>query len=316
MSATRSSARHGGAGHAVRADLRGTTALVSGGTGGMGRVLVTELARAGAHVLTVSRDPGRGRHLRDQVARDTGADRVEVLVGDLSSRAGVHAVAARVRAEHEVLHLLVNNAGAHYRTRGETVDGVERHVAVDHLAGFTLTLLLQDRLRAAGSARVVDVVSDSVNDTRLLRLPGRPRPVRLDPAQLGDLRRINPAEGFVAFEAYARAKLLATACGFEFARRLAGSGVSVNSVHPGIVGTRLVHDLVPAALRPLRPLLDRVLLTPEQGAASVVRLATDPEVRTTGRYHVRTVAAPVPVALRDPRLCTAAWEASRDWATR
>ncbi|GAB3238268.1 SDR family NAD(P)-dependent oxidoreductase [Kineococcus gypseus] len=324
-----SSRAAGAAGHRVRVDLRGRTALVTGGTGGMGRVVVTELARAGAHVLTVSRDASRGRHLREQIAREVGADRVQVLTGDLSVRADLHALAERVKAEHPELHLLVNNAGAHYRTRGLSADGVERHVAVNHLAGFTLTYLLQDQLRAAAAAgtgpahgvaaggvgaRVVDVVSDTVNDTRTLKLGGSPRPVRLDPAQLVDLRRINPAEGFVAFEAYARAKLLTTMCALEFAHRLAADGVAVNCVHPGIVSTGIVDDLVPTWLRPLRPLLHRVLLTPEQGAASTLRLATDPEVTGTGLYCRRSTPAPAPAAVHDPRLRAAAWALSRDWA--
>jgi len=144
---------------AVAVDLTGRTALVTGGTGGMGRVLVTELAGAGAHVVTTSRDVERGEELRQRVAHEVGDDRVEVLVGDLASRADLHRLAEEFRARHGALHLLVNNAGAHYRDRRLTVDGVEAHLAVDHLAGFTLTHLLAAQLHAAGEARVVNVVS-------------------------------------------------------------------------------------------------------------------------------------------------------------
>ncbi|WP_182112817.1 MULTISPECIES: SDR family NAD(P)-dependent oxidoreductase [unclassified Actinotalea] len=296
----------------VGVDLRGTTALVTGGTGGMGRVLVTALAGAGADVVTVTRDPARGRELVARVARDVGGDRVQVLTADLSSRADLHAVAERVRSERPELHLVVHNAGAHFPDHALTVDGVERHVALDHLAGFTLTTLLEDRLRAG--ARVVTVVSAAMNDTRRVRIGGRPRPVRLEPAQLDDVRLLNPAAGFVPFEAYARAKLLATMCGYEHAGRLAASGVTVNAVHPGIVGTPLVDAMVPGPLRALRPLLRRALLTPEAGAASVLRLATDPAVTGTGHYYERAARAESPPASHDARLRAMAWEASRAWA--
>ena len=291
-------------------DLRGRTALVTGGTGGMGRVVVTELVRAGAHVVTVTRDPARGRDLVDRVARDVGGHRLRVLTADLSSRAGLHDVAERVRADHAELHLVVNNAGAHFPDHAVTVDGVERHVALDHLAGFTLTTLLEDRL--VPGARVVHVVSAAMNDTRRLAIGGRPRPVGLDPAQLRDVRLLNPADGFVPFEAYARAKLLSTMCGYEDAARLAPSGVSVNAVHPGIVGTPLVDAMVPGPLRALRPLLRRSLLTPEAGAASILRLATG--VAGTGRYYERAGQAVSAPASHDPHLRALAWEASRAWA--
>ncbi|MFC6093028.1 SDR family NAD(P)-dependent oxidoreductase [Saccharothrix lopnurensis] len=300
----------------VRADPHGRTAFVTGGTGGMGRVITTELARAGAHVVTTSRDPDRGRALRRRVADEVGADRVEVLTGDLTSRVDLHRLAAGFSARHDVLHLLVNNAGAHYRDRRLTDDGVEAHLAVNHLAGFTLTHLLRDHLLAAGRARVVNVVSATMSDARTVPLPGRPRPVPLDLTGVTDVRDLNPAEGYAPFAAYARSKLLATTCGYEFAERLRGTGVTVNAVHPGIVGTDLVDDVVPTALKPFRRLIRRFLLTPEQGAEAALRLATDPDLAdTTGRYYVRDREARSPEVSYDPDVRAAAWRLSLAWAT-
>ncbi|GAA1300283.1 SDR family NAD(P)-dependent oxidoreductase [Saccharothrix xinjiangensis] len=300
----------------IRADLNGRTAFVTGGAGGMGRVITTELARAGAHVVTTSRDRGRGEELRRRVADEVGADRVEVLTGDLSSRADPHRLAAEFTARHDALHLLVNNAGAHYRERALTADGVERHLAVNHLAGFTLTHLLRGHLLAAGHARVVNVVSATMSDARTVPLFGRARPVPLDLTGVTDVRALNPAEGYVPFQAYARAKLLATTCGYEFAERLRGTGVTVNAVHPGIVSTGIVDDLVPTALAPFRRLVHRFLLTPEQGAEAALRLATDPDLAdTTGRYYVRDREARSPDASYDPDVRAVAWRLSLDWAT-
>lgn len=299
----------------IPVDMHGRTAFVTGGTGGMGRVITTELAGAGAQVVTTSRDPERGELLRRRISADVGADRVEVLIGDLTSRADLHRIAAEFGARHNAVHLLVNNAGAHYRQRWATADGVEGHLAVNHLAAFTLTHLLQDRLRAGAPARVVNVVSASMADVRAVPLFGRPRPVPLDLSGVTDVRDLNPADGFAPFAAYARAKLLATICGYEFADRWRDAGVTVNAVHPGIVSTGIVDDLVPAALAPFRSLIHRRLLTPEQGAAAVLRLATDPDLATTtGRYFVRDRESRSPDVSYDPDVRAAAWRLSLAWA--
>ena len=299
----------------VPVDLHGRTAFVTGGTGGMGRVVTTELARAGAHVVTTSRDHDRGETLRQQIAEEIGADRVEVLTGDLSSRADLHRLAAEFTARHDELHLLVNNAGAHYRERWLTVDGVEAHLAVNHLAGFTLTYLLADHLLAAGKARVVNVVSATMADARPIPLFGRPQPVPLDLSGITDVRDLNPSNGFVPFAAYARAKLLTTICGYEFAERWHDAGVTVNAVHPGIVSTGIIDDLVPTVLTPFRSLIHRRLLTPEQGASAALRLATDPALTTTGRYYDRHEETRSPDISYDPAIRAAAWQLSLTWST-
>jgi retinol dehydrogenase-12 len=297
---------------ATDVDLRGRVALVTGGTGGMGRVITAELARAGAHVVITSRDRERGEGLR----REMGADRVEVLTGDLAARGDLHRLAAEFAARHDALHLLVNNAGAHYRRRWLTVDGVEAHLAVNHLAGFGLTHLLRDRLAAGAPARVVNVVSATMADVRAMPLFGRPRPVPLDLTGVADVRELNPVKGFAPFTAYARAKLLTTACGYEFADRWRGKGVTVNAVHPGLVSTDIVDDITPAVLAPFRSLIHRWLLTPEQGASAALRLATDPGLATTtGRYYVRDQEARSPDISYDPATRAAAWRLSLDWVT-
>ncbi len=300
----------------VPVDLHGRTALVTGGTGGMGRVITTELARAGAQVVTTSRDPGRGEQLRQEVAAEIGADRVEVLTGDLASRRDLYRLAAEFTTRHDALHLLVNNAGAHYRRRWTTADGVEGHLAVNHLAAFTLTHLLGDRLRAGAPARVVNVVSATMADTRPVPLLGPPRPVPLDLSGVTDVRDLNPPDGFAPFAAYARAKLLTTICGYEFAERWRDLGVTVNAVHPGIVSTGIVDDVVPAVLTPFRSLIHRRLLTPEQGAAAALRLATEPGLdTTTGRYYVRDRETRSPDVSYDPDVRATAWRLSLAWAT-
>jgi retinol dehydrogenase-12 len=225
---------------------------------------------------------------RQDVVRVLGPGRAEVIAADLSAREGVRQVAGQFTARHDSLHLLVNNAGAHYRKRRVSADGVEMHVAVDYLAGFGLTLLLLGQLRAGAPSRVVNVVSEAMNDARVITSRARPRPVTLDPGDLDDLRRVNGTAGFAPFEAYARAKLLTTMSGYLLADQLRGTGVTVNAVHPGITATRIVGDIVHPAMKPFLGLLKRSMLTPAQGAAPILHLATAPELAgITGRYYVR-----------------------------
>lgn len=272
----------------VSVDLTGKLSLVTGAAGGLGRVIATELARLGSTVAIVTRTMDSGQQVRRQIAAEVGADRVVVYAGDMSSQAEVRRVAAEFNAHHDQLNLLVNNIGAHYRRRTVSADGVEMHLAVNHLAGFGLTVALLDRLRAGAPSRVVNVVSEAMSDARLRTRSGEPRPVTLEDAELGDLRRVNGTTGFVPFEAYARAKLLTTMSGYSLAEQLQNTGVTVNAVHPGICATGIVDDIVPPVMKPFLGLIKRGLLKPEQGAAPILRLATDPELAdVTGKYFVR-----------------------------
>jgi NAD(P)-dependent dehydrogenase (short-subunit alcohol dehydrogenase family) len=262
--------------------LAGRTCLVTGATGGMGRVITTGLARAGATVVAVCRDPDRGAALRRDVADAVGADRVEVLTGDLGRQADVRDVARRFLDSHDRLHVLVNNAGAHFRDQRPGPDGVEQHLAVNHLGPFLLTELLLPALRAAAPARIVNVLSDALADTRSVKIRRRPRPATIDPDRLGQVDDAGP------MAVYGRSKLAGLLCGYLLADRLDGSGVTVNALHPGLVSTGIVEAVSPALMAPLLPVVRRFLLTAEQGAEPALRLATDPALAgVTGRYFRR-----------------------------
>ncbi|MEU6496859.1 SDR family NAD(P)-dependent oxidoreductase [Streptomyces sp. NPDC046984] len=217
-------------------DLTGKVALLTGASGGMGQVITARLARLGCHVVVVVRNRESGEQLRGRVAAEIGADRVEVLTADLTSQRDLHQLAEQFTARHSALHLLVNNAGSHFRKRKLNADGVEMHIAIDYLAAFTLTELLLAPLRADTPSRVVNVVSMALEDTRMVRF-GRPRPPRIDPA-FEDLRHINPAEGWKPLEAYGRAKMLTLMYSLQLADRLRDEKVTVNAVHPGLVKHR------------------------------------------------------------------------------
>ena len=274
-------------------DLTGKVAVVTGATGGMGQIIATGLVGAGAHVITIARDPARAEALRARAG-------VEVISGDLSRREDVLTAARTIVDRHDQVHLLINNAGAHFPERRLSADGVEMHVALDYLAAYGLMTRLDGPLRR-GRARVVNVVSDTLNDTRQVKILGHPRPATLDLTGVDRLDRLNPAAGFVPFEAYARAKLMTLTAGYAFARSRAAAGVTVNALHPGIVATDIIDELIPAPLRPFRALIRRSLLTPAQGAETALRVATDPGLAgLTGRYFDRDIETSTPPVSHDP----------------
>lgn len=269
-------------------------AVVTGATGGMGQVIVLALARAEWQIVAIARDKTRAAPLL-QLVEDHGlAGRVDVLCADLSHREGIVAATRHLREEHDTIHLLINNAGAHFPDHRLSTDGVEMHIAVDYLASYGLTALLRQQL-VRGRARVVNVASDTLRDTRQVKVRRRRRPATVDPQRLGDLASLSPQDGFVPFEAYGRAKLLTVTAGYGLARRLRPDSVTVNSVHPGLVATGIVDDLTPPILRPFRSIIRRAILTPDEGAAATLRLALDPALSgVTGRYFVLGVDTPTP----------------------
>lgn len=251
------------------ATMRDKICLVTGATAGMGAVIARELAARGATVVLVGRDRQKGEAALRAIRERTGNDAVELLLADLSSQREIHRLAGEFRQRHGRLHVLVNNAGAHVMRRQVSVDGLEMTLAVNHLAGFLLTELLLDPLCAAAPARIVTVASNAMTKTI-------------------DLDDLQSERSYAPMRVYGQAKLASVLCTYALARRLAGSGVAANAVHPGLVGTGIVDTMAPLALRPFTGLIKRLMLTPEQGARAALHLATAPDLEgLSGRYFVR-----------------------------
>jgi len=245
------------------------TALVTGATAGMGTVIARDLARQGATVVLVCRDAHKGHQAQQEIIQATGNTAVDVLVADLASQQAIRRLVEEFQQRYDHLHILVNNAGAHITQRRVSPDGLEMNLAVNHLASFLLTALLLDTLRANAPARIVNVASNSMTKT----------------INLADLQS---ERTFAPFTAYGQAKLALVLCTYALARRLAGTGVTVNALHPGITATKIIGDVAPALARPFLGLITRVLLTPEQGARTALYLATAPAVEgVSGHYFVR-----------------------------
>lgn len=275
-------------------DQTGKTILVTGANTGIGLVTARELARAGARVLLAGRSKAKTTAVIDAIARDTGNAQLEYVELDLTELAQVRACGEALAQRAEPLHALINNAGQAGH-RGLTREGFELAFGVNHLGPYLLTRLLLPRLRAAGTARIVNVASQAH-----LRARG------LD----WDAVRA-PTRSITGMREYGASKLCNVLFARELARRLAGTGVTTYALHPGVVRTD-VWRRVPG---PLRWLITRSMLTPEQGAAASLRCATAPELaEVSGRYYdVGGVeATPSKIAL-DDALAAELWKRSAAW---
>ena len=244
------------------------TALVTGATNGIGKVTALELARLGYRVLLTSRDLAKGRQVLEEIRSETKNDALELFLGDLSRMDDVRRVALEVSTKYSKLEVLVNNAGGLFHERQTTVDGFEMTFAFNHLTYFLLTNLLLPSLEAAENARVVSV-SSSGN-------------------RLGTVRWNDPQfeKSYSGWLAYFQSKLMNVLFANALARRLKGSGMTSNSVHPGLVDSGFNSNTT-GFNRLLHNILKPVSLTPTQGAQTSLYLATSPQVAgVTGQYFV------------------------------
>ncbi len=260
------------------------TAIVTGGTAGIGRAVAEALAAAGLSVGLVVRDAGRGEAARSAIATATGNDRVEVQVGDLSDMSSVRRLGAALAESHQSIDVLVHCAAVYTAHHALTADGLETMFATNLAGPFLLTNLVLDQLRA-GPARILVLTAPST--------------VHLDFDDLQALRRFRSLSAFGASKS---ADLLFT---FELARRLEGSGVTANAIHPGLVRTNLMRQ----APAPLRWAVRVVSRSPARAAAAIVPVALSPTYEgQTGRFYKGGREIDAPSYARDPEVARRLWD--------
>ena len=277
----------------IDVDMRGKVCVVTGANSGIGKETALSLAHVGATVVLVCRSESRGAAALHDIASQTGNDAVSLLLADFSSQQQVRDLAASILEQFDRLDVLVNNAGVTpWERRVTDESGLELIFAVNHLAPFLLTNLLLDSLKASAPARVVTVSS------------GAHRRVSLNFDDLQNEQR------YVPFDVYSQSKLANVYFTYELARRLEGTGVTVNCLHPGVVSTSLFRHLPPLlgfAVKIARPLL----LTPAQGADTVVYLAAAPDVaEVSGRFFERREAVESSPASYNTVAAQRLWEVS------
>ncbi|MCB9729418.1 MAG: SDR family oxidoreductase [Deltaproteobacteria bacterium] len=276
--------------------MHGKTCVITGSNSGIGKSTALELARRGAHVVMVCRSPERGAAAQAEIRRDSGSDRVDLLIADLGRLATVRAVAQEIGQRYERLDVLINNAGVYMATRELSPDGFEATLSSNHLGHFELTRLLEPMLRADGGARVIHVSS-------LGHLMGR---IPFDDLQA--------ERGYWGIRTYCNWKLANILFSNELARRWAGSGVTSNALHPGAVASNFSQnngDWFAGLVRLGRAFL----ISPERGARTSVHLACAPEVDgVTGRYFQRSRPAKPSRRARSVEDAGRLWELSEELA--
>lgn len=251
--------------------LTGQNIVVTGGTGGIGNATAAGLAALGARVAIVGRDRARAEAAAEDLRRRSSNDEIDAFEADLSSQAQVRRLAADLRERYPRLDALVNNVGGFWAHRHVTEDGLELTFALNHLAPFLLTNLLVDRMIAQGGARIVNVTSSAESLGRI------------------DFDDLQGAERYSGQRAYNQSKLANVLFTYELARRLSGTGVTANVVHPGVTRTAFGAEDQMRLFAATGGIARPFMRSPERGADTVVWAAASPELDgvTGGYFHDR-----------------------------
>jgi NAD(P)-dependent dehydrogenase (short-subunit alcohol dehydrogenase family) len=283
------------------ADMTGKTVVVTGGNSGIGRATAVALSRAGARTVITARNPERGAAAVAGIAAEGGAGPVELVVFDLGDLSSVREGAQQLLETCPRIDVLINNAGVVLSERQQTVDGYEETFAINHLGPFLLTSLLLERLRASAPSRIINVASTAHTNAR--------HGLDFDDLQSSSGR-------YKGMKVYGASKLANVLYASELARRLAGTGVTANSCHPGVVKTGWGHDgdtsgLLAFGLGVMGHLPG--FLTPEKGARTSVYLASSPAVaQVTGEYFVRCRPKRPSAAARDAEAARRLYDVSEE----
>jgi retinol dehydrogenase-14 len=275
------------------ADLAGKVVLITGATSGIGLEASVAMARMGGRVVMVGRDPSKTAAKVDEVRTRSGSATIESLLCDVSSQAQVRALAAAFLARYERIDVLINNAGTVFARRTVTEDNLEATFAVNYLSAFLLTNLLLDLLKRSAPARVVNVASNGHYSGTL------------------DFDDLGFERGYQIMRAYSRSKLAEVLFTRELARRLSGTGVTANCVHPGAVATK-IWDGAPAFTRPIFAVAKRVaMISPAAGGQTIVYLASSPEVaQQSGLYFEKNLPTSPSRLAQDDALAIRLWDES------
>lgn len=280
-------------------NMQGRTCLITGATNGIGQEAAVELAKMGATVVITARDERKGRATQAEIKERSG-NSAELLMADLSSLADVRHLAAEFLSKHDSLHVLLNNAGAVYSQRLVSQDGYEMTIAVNHLAHFLLTDLLLDVIKASAPARIVNVSSGAHSGAKI---------------DFDDLQAEN-GYALAGMRAYGQSKLANVLFTNELARRLEGSGVTANSLHPGVVNTgfgRNNSGVVGAIFGVFQTVAKPFLLSPARGAETSIYLASSPDVETvSGEYFAKSKSVPSNDISNDPEVAKRLWDVSEE----
>jgi NAD(P)-dependent dehydrogenase (short-subunit alcohol dehydrogenase family) len=278
----------------LNTSMQGKICMVTGATSGIGKETALGLAQMGATVVLVGRDHARGEAAQSEIKTKSGNNAVDLLLADLSSQESIRQLAESFLQKYTQLHVLINNAGVFMLTRRETVDGLETTFAVNQLAPFLLTNLLLDVLKASAPARIVNVSSDAHEAGY----------IKMDDLQAEKQYRF--------MRPYGQSKLAVVLFTYELARRLEGTGVTANCLHPGFVATNIGQSGVGSVGRAVvKFIFSNLGISAEEGAKTSIYLASSPDVEgVTGKYFVKSIPKRSAAISYDETLQRQLWEES------
>ena len=274
--------------------MQGKICIVTGANSGIGKAAALGLAQMGATIVMVCRNQIKGEEAQNEIKEKSGNDAVDLMLADLSSQASIRQLAENFQQHYQQLHVLINNAGGVNLSRRETVDGLEMTFAVNYLAPFLLTNLLLEKLKASVPARIVNVSSESHQSGY----------IKMDDLEL--------EKGYRLMRAYGQSKLALVLFTYELARRLQGTGVTANCLHPGFVATNIGQNGVGSVGRSIVKLIfSRLGISPEEGAKTSIYLASSPEIEgVTSKYFVKSIPVRSAPISYDETLQRQLWEES------
>ncbi len=277
--------------------MKGRTVVVTGGNNGIGLETAVGLTRLGAHVVITARNQAKGEAALADIKNRSESDKVELMLADFASLASIRGFAEKFKTNHDRLDVLVNNAGGINTSRSETLDGFETTFGVNHLGYFLVTNLLLDLLKASAPARVVSVSSGAHQRAKGM-----------------DFDDLNSEQSYSGMGVYGRSKLANVLFTYELARRLEGSGVTTNCLHPGVVRSGFGQNnggLIALVFKSAYTLMTPFTKSNAQGAETSIYLASSPEVEgVTGKYFVDSEETPSSPASHDEEAARRLWEIS------
>ncbi|MFX0000165.1 MAG: SDR family oxidoreductase [Candidatus Hermodarchaeota archaeon] len=247
--------------------MQGKFCLITGANSGIGKATAIGLAKLNAHIVMLCRDKTRGEEAKSEIITESGNESIDLLLADLASQQSIRQFVAELQMKYDKLHILINNAGVNPSKRYETVDGLEKTFAINTLAPFLLTNLLLPTIKNSIPARIINVAS-AVQSKSI------------------NFENLQFNKHFRSWKTYSQSKTALIIITYEFARRLNGSGVTVNCLHPGGVKTNIIQDYK-GIIKFFTKIIFSFAKNPEEGAKTSIYLASSPKVeKVSGKYFI------------------------------
>jgi NAD(P)-dependent dehydrogenase (short-subunit alcohol dehydrogenase family) len=276
-------------------DIKGKICLITGATSGIGKQTAIDLAKKGAKIVFTSRDAEKGFITKNDIIRLSGNEDVEMMLCDLASFSSIKTFADNFKSKYNQLHFLINNAGTWQTSRKLSTDGIELTLATNTLAPFLLTHLLLDLLKRSNSARIINVASHAHKFAKL------------------DFDNLEGNKQFNHFQIYGQSKIILILLTNKLSENLKEFGITVNSLHPGVVSTHLFDNMGNLA----KSAFKLFMISPEKGAQTTIYLATSVDVSNiSGKYFARKKIVSATKAATDKSNADKIWQISTDYVEK